>query len=80
VLKVKCNYAGDNLILKHRIGNNGVIIPYREFSFDPKQVIDKIILAPMMEKEIAKAGLISLLGLSYEKQFDIKYSEIDVRF
>jgi len=80
IVKVDSKFSGENFKLNHRVGNNGVIIPFRELSFEPKQAMDQIILAPMMEKELAKAGLISLLGLSYEKQFDIKYSEIDVRF
>lgn len=80
VVKVSSQYSEENFKLNHRVGNNGVIIPYRELDFEPKCHMNEITLAPMMEKEIAKAGLISLLGLSYEKEFDIKYSKIDVRF
>jgi hypothetical protein len=80
VVKVANAYTGENFKLNHRVGNNGIIIPYREFSIEPMQIMNQIMLSPIMEKEIAKAGLISLLGLSYERQFNIEFSEIDVRF
>lgn len=68
-----------DLKLDHRVGNNGVIIPFRELNFDPMRVIDHIMLAPMMEKEIAKEGLLSLFR-QYKQQYKIDYSSIDVRF
>lgn len=79
-IKIRNDYDGPTLKLKHRIGSNGVIIPYREFDFEPKQIVDQITVSPMMEKEIAKEGLISMLGLSYKNQFAIEYSEINLRY
>ncbi len=80
IVKVPTDYNGENFKLKHSIGKNGIIKPHRELTINPFIFIDQIRLSPMMEKEVAKAGLISLLGLSYKNQFDIQYSDIDVRF
>ena len=80
VIKTPSEFSHEHFRLGHRVGNNGIIIPFREFHFDTKKVIDQITLGPMLETDVAKAGLVSLLNLSYEQQFDIKCSDIDVRF
>jgi hypothetical protein len=68
VVRVPDDFENPTFELKHRIGINGVITPYRELAIhEEKQLFNQITLSPMMEIELAHSGLQSLLHKKSKK-------------
>jgi hypothetical protein len=68
---------------KSRMGNNGIITPYLEWQYPPdlkSQLFTRITLAPMIEKDLAKASVERFLLEDVYKKVKIVPSSLEVRF
>ena len=85
ILKVHSDFQGcsqpDALEMKYRVGTNGIITPYVEWTFaNINLLLKQITLSPMIEEELAKESFKMFLRNDGYKNISIVPSSIKLRF
>lgn len=80
----RCRFTGmNNLSLKYRIGDSGIITPYIEWNFrieNKKRLFTEITLAPMIEEELAQESFKRFLRSDVFENINIVSSSLKMRF
>lgn len=58
---------------------NGILMPYIEKNFD-KEILEKITVGPLIEREVAKENLELYLENNRYKNVEIDYSKAPIRY
>ena len=84
VLKVDNAFnANEDLSLKYRVGESGIITPYIEWAYaldGKRKLFKQITLAPMIESSLAKESFKRFLDTEVRQNIEIVQSSIRVRF
>lgn len=80
-----CTFDEDDnkSVVAYHVGGSGLIIPHLEVDFKPQKVVESIMIAPMMEREVAKHGIQRLLDSKEDNsksKIAINFSQIDIRY
>lgn len=80
VIRMPANLSDNNLCFNYTI-KKGVVTPHCDIPFSKVGVIKGIMTAPMMEAELAKAGLTRFLeDQGYGSKINIDHSKIPIRY